>query len=128
MTKNFLKKSVFALLVLLTFAGCEKINWESIELNGQECPNAGSITMQISNETGVVKISDVLEQKYFEMEKTDVLSFTTKLYPCNIDNNELIVGKKIKISGIIYARGDADDTNLDSDLAQIVLSSAKYHK
>lgn len=109
---------------------CVKDISDSIELNEQVCPNAWVPMGQITDGIGMVKTSPSTGINYIDYYKeySDGGSFAAKLYPCNISNDQLIVGKKIKLSGVLYAKKDPDDDTIDSDFAQIVISSAEYVK
>ncbi|MGQ8338519.1 FISUMP domain-containing protein [Sunxiuqinia sp. A32] len=108
----------------------DNLNLGVIELNDQECPNAGLVMAQFTDDIGLVKTSPSTGLNYIDYyeEYSDGGSIAIKLYPCNISNEQLIAGAEIKFSGIVYTKDNPDDNTIDSDFAQIVISSAEYVK
>lgn len=105
---------------------CVKDSLGILELNDQECPNSGAVMAQIEG-IGIVKVSPSTGINYIDYyEYSDGGSFSANLYPCNISNEQLTVGAKIEFSGIVYSKDDPDDSTIDSNFTQIVISSAEY--
>ena len=124
--------TIFLLLlpfyVVLLWAGCEKQEWQELQLTDTSCSQAGESMGGISDVMG--EIERFNENEYIIIVK-DVLNFSElPLYPCNIHFSDLMKKSKIIISGevFLYEGQDNDSIAISLGAQPILISNAKIYK
>lgn len=122
-------RPLLAVLLFLAF-GCETMNWETVELNSDQCANAGTIMAKYTDQVGEIKYDSENSILYIYLPPSDGLKNGAKLLPCNVSPQNLIEYSSIKFTGLVYSQAsESDSTNLlPSGYIQTLLSKAQVSK
>jgi len=122
--------SPFLILIVFLSLSCETWKWEGVELNSDQCANAGTIMGKFTDEIGEIKYDSGNSIMYIHLPPSDELKNGAKLVPCNVSPQKLIEYSTIKFTGLVYSLASESDSlyQLPSGYFQTLLSKAQVSK